>query len=378
MLVQQQSDPRKQNFTEQHHVQLLPQPPSASQPSQSQQHYLAKQQRPQQLQQQQQQQQPPPPLQQQQEHQHQQLQMQQQQLLQHLPQQVQPQMQPGTQLPPAAQLQSNVQPQNDSTLVQQQNASGQLHLQQHQPGYMQTQQLVQQNGFAEGSVSFTDQAQALQGLPALLEEQERLAAEIRQLQLRTSQAQMLEQQPPLGQQHLQEQSLQQQQQQSVQQQQQQQQASQQQYLTTPQTCTRNVGTLPDSSVPISSPGEQRVQDMLYSYQLELYHQAKDENTIVFCPTGSGKTKVALAVAEHILLDRPAKPKRLNHGKTTPMIVFLSDRMALLEQQHDAFRSDSPHIKVCVCVCLCVCVCVFVHILVCVSVVCVSACMCVCV
>eukprot|EP00667_Euglena_gracilis_P000790 EG_transcript_789 len=92
------------------------------------------------------------------------------------------------------------------------------------------------------------------------------------------------------------------------------------------------------------PAPGRVEAMLWSYQLELYHQAKDENTIVFCPTGAGKTMVALAVAEHVLLDRPPRPKeRLKDNSSKNMVLFLSDRVSLLEQQFDAFER-SEHIR----------------------------------
>eukprot|EP00906_Rhabdomonas_costata_P012587 RCo018129 len=87
----------------------------------------------------------------------------------------------------------------------------------------------------------------------------------------------------------------------------------------------------------------RVREALYSYQQELYEQAKDENTIIFCPTGSGKTIVALAVTEHVLLDRPPRPKREGIA-AKHMVVFLSDRMALLEQQHSYFCEYSTHVK----------------------------------
>ena len=70
------------------------------------------------------------------------------------------------------------------------------------------------------------------------------------------------------------------------------------------------------------------------YQMELFEHALYGNSLVFLPTGSGKTLVAAMVLSCM--------KRLNPKK---LMVFITDRVPLVYQQSDYIRSQVPELKV---------------------------------
>jgi len=70
------------------------------------------------------------------------------------------------------------------------------------------------------------------------------------------------------------------------------------------------------------------------YQRELFLQALRENTLVYLPTGSGKTLIAAMVLSCM--------KKLNPDK---LMVFLVDRIPLVYQQSDYIKSQVPDLRV---------------------------------
>lgn len=66
------------------------------------------------------------------------------------------------------------------------------------------------------------------------------------------------------------------------------------------------------------------------YQIECFVQAVQANTIVYLPTGGGKTLVSVLVARLM--------KRLNPGK---QVLFIVDRIPLVFQQGQYFREQAP-------------------------------------
>lgn len=70
------------------------------------------------------------------------------------------------------------------------------------------------------------------------------------------------------------------------------------------------------------------------YQLELFLEALRGNTLVYLPTGSGKTLIAAMVLSCM--------KKLNPNK---LMVFLVDRIPLVYQQSDYVKSQVPDLRV---------------------------------
>ena len=103
---------------------------------------------------------------------------------------------------------------------------------------------------------------------------------------------------------------------------------------------------PVSFSPVVQQQKKQIKNLLRNFQKELFEECKDRNNIVFAPTGSGKTWVAAAVAQHVL-ERgtsiykhivPAEKRSRNCViKKKPFVVFLATRIPLIEQQADLFR-----------------------------------------
>ena len=72
------------------------------------------------------------------------------------------------------------------------------------------------------------------------------------------------------------------------------------------------------------------------YQEELFRYVLNGNSLVFLPTGSGKTLVAAMVLSCM--------KRINPRK---LMVFITDRVPLVYQQSDYIKSQVPELKVAV-------------------------------
>ncbi|XP_077992351.1 antiviral innate immune response receptor RIG-I-like [Glandiceps talaboti] len=71
-----------------------------------------------------------------------------------------------------------------------------------------------------------------------------------------------------------------------------------------------------------------------SYQVELYEKAIQEDSIVFLPTGTGKTLIAAMVVSHMLQQNPKR-----------QIVFLVDRVLLVIQQSKVLKTELSHLKI---------------------------------
>ena len=76
------------------------------------------------------------------------------------------------------------------------------------------------------------------------------------------------------------------------------------------------------------------RDVPRDYQRELFRFAMRGNTLVYLPTGSGKTLIAAMVLSCM--------KRLNPKK---LMVFLTDRIPLVYQQSDYIKSQVPDLRV---------------------------------
>ncbi|ETS82388.1 hypothetical protein PFICI_04264 [Pestalotiopsis fici W106-1] len=90
------------------------------------------------------------------------------------------------------------------------------------------------------------------------------------------------------------------------------------------------GRLPADKQIISSPRE---------YQVELFERAKEKNTIVVLPTGTGKTLIAALLTRHIieqeLIDRASK----EFGNKPRISFFLVDKISLVHQQWKVLRAN---------------------------------------
>ncbi|KAH7031264.1 uncharacterized protein B0I36DRAFT_289245 [Microdochium trichocladiopsis] len=83
----------------------------------------------------------------------------------------------------------------------------------------------------------------------------------------------------------------------------------------------------DASRIINSPRE---------YQLELFEQAKRQNTIVVLDTGSGKTLIAALLLRHTI-DQEYEDRKQGHPHR--ISVFLVDKIALAKQQHRVLKEN---------------------------------------
>ncbi|PHH62390.1 hypothetical protein CDD81_7186 [Ophiocordyceps australis] len=75
------------------------------------------------------------------------------------------------------------------------------------------------------------------------------------------------------------------------------------------------------------------------YQMDLYHRAKERNSIIVLDTGSGKTLIAALLLRHTLdneLERRAR------GLTAKVAFFLVDKVALCFQQYSVLRANLEH------------------------------------
>ena len=84
-----------------------------------------------------------------------------------------------------------------------------------------------------------------------------------------------------------------------------------------------------------SPLQQRP---LRNYQFELCDEATktEQNSIIYLPTGTGKTFVAIEIVNRIMSKAAAAPAP---DKKTPLAIFLVDRVPLVFQQSKAFDSQ---------------------------------------
>ncbi|KAJ9455105.1 hypothetical protein DIPPA_29454 [Diplonema papillatum] len=78
----------------------------------------------------------------------------------------------------------------------------------------------------------------------------------------------------------------------------------------------------------------RIVDRLRAYQREVYEDARDGNNIVVMPTGTGKTKIAFAIAEHVICRN-----RMKNRAWCKAIVFLFKTRELCKQQHKACQEE---------------------------------------
>eukprot|EP00755_Sulcionema_specki_P009762 Sspe_Gene.44603::Locus_21881_Transcript_1_1_Confidence_1.000_Length_2572::g.44603::m.44603 len=95
-----------------------------------------------------------------------------------------------------------------------------------------------------------------------------------------------------------------------------------------------------------------IRDTLREYQKELLDKAEKENMIIFAPTGSGKTRISAALAQQVLLRKPReKPQHNRQTEFRPknLVVFICNRIPLIEQQADsfeeAFRNSNHKVKI---------------------------------
>ena len=111
-----------------------------------------------------------------------------------------------------------------------------------------------------------------------------------------------------------------------------------------------------------SPEKGRIVPKLRGYQKELFEQCKDNNMIVYAPTGSGKTWVCSAVIQHVLQRPPKQRYQLTEKEMGPrsipndvklekpknLCIFLVNRIPLVSQQGTAivktFQDVSEGIK----------------------------------
>eukprot|EP00906_Rhabdomonas_costata_P011654 RCo016604 len=113
----------------------------------------------------------------------------------------------------------------------------------------------------------------------------------------------------------------------------------------------STGTPPPQLVWTAPPPRQATEHRLRSYQKELLEQCTARNCVVFCPTGAGKTLIAVALAERMLSRPPrAKPIPESSRKGWPrapknLVVFLARTKPLIEQQGDVFESSPLNLRV---------------------------------
>ncbi|PHH81314.1 hypothetical protein CDD82_1058 [Ophiocordyceps australis] len=75
------------------------------------------------------------------------------------------------------------------------------------------------------------------------------------------------------------------------------------------------------------------------YQMDLYHRAKERNSIIVLDTGSGKTLIAALLLRHTLdneLERRAR------GLSAKIAFFLVDKVALCFQQYSVLKANLEH------------------------------------
>eukprot|EP00057_Strongylocentrotus_purpuratus_P003516 XP_003726820.2 PREDICTED: interferon-induced helicase C domain-containing protein 1 [Strongylocentrotus purpuratus] len=100
--------------------------------------------------------------------------------------------------------------------------------------------------------------------------------------------------------------------------------------------TKNTGTCNEAS-PLSTPMTiERLN--LHDYQEELAkHSLAGKNSVIVAPTGSGKTRVAIAIAINALKEQRGA------CKTHKKVVFVVNKVALVEQQKNAFQEFIPDV-----------------------------------
>ncbi|XP_054766744.2 antiviral innate immune response receptor RIG-I-like [Lytechinus pictus] len=77
---------------------------------------------------------------------------------------------------------------------------------------------------------------------------------------------------------------------------------------------------------------------LHDYQEELAeHSLEGKNSVIVAPTGSGKTRVAIAIAMNALM------KQNGASKEQKKVVFIVNKVALVEQQKKAFQEFIPEV-----------------------------------
>ncbi|XP_041476462.1 antiviral innate immune response receptor RIG-I-like isoform X2 [Lytechinus variegatus] len=77
---------------------------------------------------------------------------------------------------------------------------------------------------------------------------------------------------------------------------------------------------------------------LHDYQEELAeHSLKGKNSVIVAPTGSGKTRVAIAIAMNALMEQNGASQAPNK------VVFIVNKVALVEQQKKAFQEFIPEV-----------------------------------
>ncbi|EGG23223.1 RNA-directed RNA polymerase [Cavenderia fasciculata] len=82
----------------------------------------------------------------------------------------------------------------------------------------------------------------------------------------------------------------------------------------------------------------------YDYQWESTRQSVPKNTIVVLPTGKGKTKIAVMVMKILYqLNNLKQEEKETYQKR--MILFLTNKIPLAEQQAKAIKQDCPDLKI---------------------------------
>ncbi|XP_070539790.1 uncharacterized protein [Ptychodera flava] len=71
-----------------------------------------------------------------------------------------------------------------------------------------------------------------------------------------------------------------------------------------------------------------------SYQMELYRKAIERDSVIFLPTGTGKTLISAMVISHVLQQNPLR-----------QVVFLVDRVLLVIQQSKVLQEELSHLTI---------------------------------